>query len=76
LSPRISPARITNDGLAGAPMPDDQYNSVPMATSKLLYVIQNGSHFVANDPKGEGAAGEVSFIKKPSDASEWQTTLQ
>ena len=66
-----------------------------MTTSKLVYVIQNGSHFVANDPKGEGAAGEVSyvigqiglswlkvfleckqFIKKPSDASEWQTTLQ
>ncbi len=67
---------------------------IPMTTSKLVYVIQNGSHFVANDPKGEGAAGEVlyvigqiglswlkvleckQFIKKPSDASEWQTTLQ
>jgi dienelactone hydrolase len=51
----------TTDGLAGSPMPDNQYNSVPMTTSKLLYVIQGGSHFVSNDPKGEGAAGEVAY---------------
>lgn len=40
----------TADTLAGAPMPDNQYNSIPMTTSKALYVINGGSHFVANDP--------------------------
>jgi len=42
-------------------LPDDQYNSIPMTTSKLLYVIQGGSHFVANDPKGEGDSGEIRY---------------
>lgn len=62
-------------------------------------MIQGGSHFVANDPKGEGDSEEIPyaigqiglswlkiflecdarykrFLKKPSDASEWQTTVQ
>jgi dienelactone hydrolase len=86
----------TNDGLAGSPMPDDQYNSIPMTTSKLLYVIQGGSHFVANTPAGESSSYAIgrlglSWMKvflecddryrqfltvKPSDASEFMTTVQ
>lgn len=86
----------TADTLAGAPMPDSQYNSIPMTTSKLLYVINGGTHFVANDPKGESgtyAIGRLglSWMKvflecdvrykqfltvKPSDASEFETTVK
>jgi dienelactone hydrolase len=40
----------TADGLAGPPMPDNQYNSIPASTPKALYVINGGSHLVANDP--------------------------
>jgi dienelactone hydrolase len=43
----------TSDGLAGPPMPQDQYDSIPATTSKLLYVISGGSHFFANDPTTE-----------------------
>jgi dienelactone hydrolase len=40
----------TSDGLAGPPMPDDQYTSIPMTTPKLLLVFTNGSHYVATSP--------------------------
>jgi pimeloyl-ACP methyl ester carboxylesterase len=43
----------TSDGLAGPPMPQGQYDSIPTTTSKLLYVINGGSHFFANDPTTE-----------------------
>ncbi len=44
----------TSDGLAGPPMPEDQYMSIPATTPKLLYVVNGGSHLVANDPAGQG----------------------
>jgi dienelactone hydrolase len=43
----------TADGLAGPPMPQSQYDSIPASTSKLLYIISGGSHFYANDPTTE-----------------------
>jgi dienelactone hydrolase len=84
----------TNDGLAGAPMPDDQYDSIPTSTPKMLYVINGGTHFVANDPAGESGKYDIGriglswmkvflecdtrykqFLTKPTDASEFQTTV-
>jgi dienelactone hydrolase len=44
----------TADTLAGPPMPQNQYMSIPASTPKLLYIINGGSHFVANDPSGQG----------------------
>jgi dienelactone hydrolase len=83
----------TADTLAGAPMPDNQYNSIPMTTPKALYVINGGSHFVANDPTTNANIARLglSWMKvflecderfrpfipvKPSDASEFMTTVQ
>lgn len=40
----------TSDGLAGPPMPQDQYMSIPATTPKILYEITNGSHFVSTSP--------------------------
>jgi dienelactone hydrolase len=40
----------TSDGLAGPPMPQTQYNSIPMSTPKILYEITNGSHYVSTSP--------------------------
>jgi dienelactone hydrolase len=44
----------TADGLAGPPMPQNQYMSIPSTTPKLLYEVNGGSHFVSNDPAGQG----------------------
>jgi len=46
----------TADGLAGPPMPQNQYQSIPSTTPKILYEINGGSHFVANDPAGESGS--------------------
>ncbi len=40
----------TSDGLAGPPMPDDQYTSIPSTTPKMLYVVTSGSHYVSTSP--------------------------
>jgi dienelactone hydrolase len=40
----------TSDGLAGPPMPQNQYQSIPATTPKMLYVVQSGTHFVATSP--------------------------
>ncbi len=40
----------SSDGLAGPPMPDDQYSSIPTTTAKMVYVITSGSHYVATSP--------------------------
>jgi dienelactone hydrolase len=86
----------TADGLAGPPMPQNQYMSIPATTPKELYVVNGGPHQVANDPAGQGGnIGRIglSWMKvflecddrfkqfivagaKPSDASEFDTTVQ
>lgn len=40
----------TSDTLAGPPMPDSQYTSIPMSTPKMLYVVTSGTHWVATSP--------------------------
>jgi dienelactone hydrolase len=40
----------TADGLAGPPMPQTQYMSIPATTPKLLYEITGGSHYVSTSP--------------------------
>jgi dienelactone hydrolase len=40
----------TSDGLAGPPMPDDQYTSIPSTTPKMLYVVTGGTHYVSTSP--------------------------
>ena len=40
----------TSDGLAGPPMPQDQYMSIPATTPKILYEITNGGHYVSTSP--------------------------
>jgi dienelactone hydrolase len=40
----------TSDGLAGPPMPQNQYDSIPTSTPKLLYEITSGSHYVSTSP--------------------------
>ncbi len=40
----------TSDGLAGPPMPENQYKSIPATTPKLLYEVQGGSHYVSTSP--------------------------
>jgi dienelactone hydrolase len=40
----------TADTLAGPPMPQTQYTSIPSTTSKLLYEVQGGSHQVSTSP--------------------------
>ncbi|HTB72505.1 MAG TPA: hypothetical protein VK762_04645 [Polyangiaceae bacterium] len=40
----------TSDGLAGPPMPDDQYTSIPSTTPKMLYVVTSGTHYVSTSP--------------------------
>lgn len=40
----------TSDGLAGPPMPQNQYQSIPATTPKILYEINNGSHYVSTSP--------------------------
>jgi dienelactone hydrolase len=39
-----------SDGLAGPPMPEDEYMSIPASTPKILYEISNGSHYVSTSP--------------------------
>ena len=93
----------TSDGLAGPPMPDDQYTSIPSTTPKMLYVVTSGTHYVATSPTnstsdmapdsmstGNVARFGLSWLKvfmecddrfrpfllvKPSDASDFETTL-
>jgi dienelactone hydrolase len=40
----------TSDGLAGPPMPQTQYSSIPTTTPSLLYEITNGTHYVSTSP--------------------------
>lgn len=40
----------TSDGLAGPPMPQDQYMSIPATTPKILYEITSGTHYVSTSP--------------------------
>jgi predicted dienelactone hydrolase len=40
----------TSDGLAGPPMPQTQYASIPTTTPAMLYEITNGSHQVSTSP--------------------------
>jgi pimeloyl-ACP methyl ester carboxylesterase len=44
----------TADGLAGPPMPQDQYMSIPSTTPKILYEVQGGTHFVSTSPTNSG----------------------
>jgi dienelactone hydrolase len=44
----------TSDGLAGPPMPQNQYQSIPATTPKILYEINNGSHYVSTSPTNAG----------------------
>jgi dienelactone hydrolase len=44
----------TSDGLAGPPMPQNQYMSIPATTPKILYVVTNGTHFVSTSPTNSG----------------------
>jgi dienelactone hydrolase len=44
----------TSDGLAGPPMPQNQYQSIPATTPKILYEINNGSHYVSTSPTNTG----------------------
>jgi predicted dienelactone hydrolase len=39
-----------SDGLAGPPMPENEYMSIPASTPKILYEISNGSHYVSTSP--------------------------
>jgi dienelactone hydrolase len=94
----------TSDGLAGPPMPENEYMSIPAATPKVLLVFQGGSHYVSTSPTNSGsdmapdststatvARFGLSWLKvflecdarfrpfltvKPTDASEFDTTLQ
>lgn len=40
----------TSDGLAGPPMPQNQYMSIPSTTPKILYEVMSGSHYVSTSP--------------------------
>jgi dienelactone hydrolase len=40
----------TADGLAGPPMPQDQYMSIPATTPKMLYEVDGGTHYVSTSP--------------------------
>jgi dienelactone hydrolase len=40
----------TSDVLAGPPMPQNQYMSIPATTPKILYEVTNGSHYVSTSP--------------------------
>jgi dienelactone hydrolase len=40
----------TADSLAGPPMPQNQYQSIPATTPKILYEVDGGSHFVSTSP--------------------------
>jgi dienelactone hydrolase len=40
----------TADGLAGPPMPQDQYTSIPATTPKMLYEVDGGTHYVSTSP--------------------------
>jgi dienelactone hydrolase len=44
----------TSDGLAGPPMPANQYDSIPATTPKMLYEVTNGSHYVSTSPTNSG----------------------
>jgi dienelactone hydrolase len=44
----------TADGLAGPPMPQDQYMSIPSTTPKTLLEFQGGTHYVATSPTNSG----------------------
>jgi dienelactone hydrolase len=44
----------TADGLAGPPMPQNQYMSIPATTPKILYEVQGGSHYVSTSPTNSG----------------------
>ena len=44
----------TADGLAGPPMPQGEYMSIPATTPKILYEFTNGSHYVSTSPTNAG----------------------
>ncbi len=44
----------TSDGLAGPPMPQDQYMSIPATTPKILYEVTSGTHYVSTSPTNSG----------------------
>ena len=44
----------TADGLAGPPMPQNQYMSIPSTTPKILYEVMGGSHYVSTSPTNSG----------------------
>jgi dienelactone hydrolase len=94
----------TADGLAGPPMPQNEYMSIPSSTPKTLIVFTGGTHYVSTSPTNSGtdmapdttstptvARFGISWLKtylecdtrfkqfltvKPSDANEFDTTLQ
>jgi dienelactone hydrolase len=44
----------TSDGLAGPPMPQNEYTSIPTTTPKTLLVFTSGTHYVSTSPTNSG----------------------
>jgi dienelactone hydrolase len=56
----------TSDGLAGPPMPQDQYQSIPSTTPKMLYEVTNGSHYVSTSPTNSTTDMAPDSVSTPS----------
>ena len=59
----------TSDGLAGPPMPQDQYMSIPATTPKLLYVVNGGAHYVSTSPTNSGTDMAPDSTSTPTSAA-------
>ncbi len=47
----------TADVLAGPPMPQNQYMSIPSTTPKMMYEVQSGTHSVSTSPTNSATDG-------------------
>jgi dienelactone hydrolase len=56
----------TSDGLAGPPMPQDQYMSIPSTTPKILYEVMNGTHYVSTSPTNSGTDMAPDTVSTPT----------
>jgi dienelactone hydrolase len=56
----------TSDTLAGPPMPENQYNSIPSTTPKLLYEVQSGTHWVSTSPTNSTTDQSPDTVSTPS----------
>jgi hypothetical protein len=56
----------TSDVLAGPPMPQTQYMSIPATTPKILYEVQNGNHSVSTSPTNATTDGAPDSTSTPT----------